>query len=158
MITLIEYHPNIGAPVELNDLIYPLHDFDIQTNIDVRAFKKMAQHGEWPSFHYPGAMTITAEGDIIGSGATPTEDYVVKRLALIGAILPPIQVLTTRRHGFLRLQLDGWTEAADADVVCTNPSVPMQALYPAISPFQIVWKGFLPYFVGVTSGDFYQVG
>jgi len=158
VLTLFEYHPNTGSPVELNTLIYPMHDLDIQTQMDVHEFKKRAQAGEWPSFAYPGAMTITAEGDIVGSGATPSADYVAKRLALVDAILPPIQVLTSRKHGFIRIQLDGWTETADADVINTDRSIPMQALYPAISPYQITWKAFLPVFIGTTSGDFYQVG
>jgi len=158
MITLLEYHPNAGSAVELNTLIYPLHNFEVQTNIDTHEFKRMAEAGEWPSFHYPGAMVITCDGDIIGSGATPTNDYVAKRIALLDAILPPIQVLTSRRHGFLRLQLDGMTETADADVVITEQAAPMRALYPAISPFMITWKAFLPYFVGTSTQTKYQLG
>ena len=157
-ITLIEYHPNSGSPVTLNDLVYPMHNFDVVTNIDSHSFKKLADAGEWPTFAYPGAMTITCDGDIVGSGGTPSNDYIAKRLALLDAILPPIQVLTARRHGFLRIQLDGMTETADADVQLVDHGVPMQALYPAISPYMIVWKGFLPYFVGTSTQTKYQLG
>lgn len=158
MITLFEYHPNTGSPIELNDLNYPLHDFNIKTNIDVHDNKKLALPGQWPSFHYPDAMDISAEGDIVGSGATPTEDYVSKRIALMAAVIPPMQHLTDRKHGFVRIQLDGMTETADADVVIVDHAIPMQALYPAISPFMLQWKGFLPYFVGTNTSTVYILG
>jgi len=158
MITLLQYIPNVGSLVELNDLNYPLHEFDIETTIDPREFKKMSESGEWPTFTYPGAMTVHAEGDIVGYGGTPTNDYVTKRIALLDAVLPPIGVLTARHHGTLRLRLDGMSENADALVVCSQQSIPMKALHPAISEFSITWKAFLPYFTGVSSQTKYQLG
>lgn len=158
MLTLFEYRPNIGSPITLNDLNYPMHVCEIETALDVKDAKKMAAHGEWPTYAYPGAMTIHCEGDIVGMGGTPSTDYVTKRLALIDAILPPIQVLTTRKHGVLRIQMDGMTETADADVILASQSVPMRALHPAISEFLITWKAFLPYFTGTSTTTKYQLG
>lgn len=158
MITSLVYIPASGSSVTLNDLNYPIHEFDVETLLDPRDAKKMGQPGQWPTFSYPGAMIIHAEGRILGSGVTPSNDYVTKRLALLDAILPPIGTLTSRIHGTLRIQMDGWTETADADVQVTQQSVPMRANYPAISEFMITWKSFLPYFEGNSTATKYQLG
>jgi hypothetical protein len=155
MITSLQYIPTVGSTVTLNDLVYPVREFDVETLIDVRDYKKMAQPGEWSVYAYPGAMTIHCEGSILG---TSSSDYVTKRLALLDAILPPIATLTSRIHGTVRIQMDGWTETADAEVIVTQQSIPMKANYPAISDFMITWKAFLPYFEGNTSSTKYQLG
>jgi hypothetical protein len=166
MITKFEIRPVSGSPIELNLMtagipIYPLSVCDIFTNMDTKEFKRMAAAGEWPSFSYPGALTVHVEGKVIGAGATDalaSADYVTKRLALLDAVLPPIQTLTSRKHAVLRCRLDGMTEDADTDVIVTSPQIPMVALYPAISEFMITWKGFNPYFTGVTTSTKYQLG
>ena len=166
MITKFEIRPNTGSPVELNLMtggvpIYPLKVCDIYTNLDTKEFKRLAAAGEWPTFSYPGALTSHVEGNIIGSGATDalaSADYVTKRLALLDAVLPPIGVQTARKHGVLRCRLDGMTEDADTDVIVTQIQIPMAALFPANSEFMITWKGFNPYFTGVSTQTKYQLG
>jgi len=136
--------------------------FDIITNIDTSAnAKKMAAAGQWPTFHYPDAMTIHAEGNILGIGASDAAratSYITQRLALLDGILPPLTLLTSRKHGVLRVRFDGMSEDADADVVTIQQSVPMAARFPANSEFMVTWKGFLPYFVGTSSSTKYQLG
>lgn len=159
MLTKFEVRPNSGSPVELNTLVYPLHVVEITPNIDPKTYQKLAAPGEWPSFTYEGAMTIHVEGDCIGSGATPGSDYTANRIALIDAIAPPVGVLTSRKHGVIRIRMEGMTEDADVDVVVTQRSIPMRALYPSISEFLITWKAYLPYFTGVTTPtNIYQLG
>lgn len=167
MLTKVEIRPNTGSPLEINTVdgsgnpVFPLNTFEIVTGIDTHDFKKIAQPGQWPSFHYPDAMTIQAEGHIIGVGgsdALRATSYITQRLALTDAALPPVALLTARRHGYLRVRMDGMTEDADAEVVLTAISIPMAALFPANSEFQLTWKGFLPYFVGVSSSTKYQLG
>lgn len=169
MFTKIQIRPVSGSNVDLNAVdgsgnhLYPLREFEITTNIDQpAAAKKMAEAGQWPTFHYPDAMSIVAEGEILGIGATDqlrTEDYVTKRLALIDAILPPVGLQTARRHGTLRVRMEGMTEDADVDVVCVLQSIPMSASSPARSPLLITWKAFVPYFTGVTTPtNKYQLG
>ena len=168
MLTKVEIRPVTGSPVELNTTdgsgnhLYPLHQFEVITTLDdPGSAKKMAAPGEWPKFSYPGAMTIHAEGQLYGVGgsdAARATDYITKRLALLDAVLPPVTLLTSRKHGVLRVRMDGMTEDADADVVVVQQSIPMAALYPANSTFMITWKGFLPYFVGVSSSTKYQLG
>jgi len=166
MITKFEIRPVSGSALELNLMtagipIYPLHTCDIFTNMDTKEFKRMAAAGEWPSFSYPGALTAHIEGNIIGAGASDalaSADYVAKRLALVDAVLPPIQILTSRKHAVLRIRLDGMTEDADTDVIVTQSQIPMVALFPANSEFMVTWKGFNPYFTGVTTSTKYQIG
>lgn len=167
MLTKVEIRPNTGSPLEINTVdgsgnpVFPLHVFEINTNIDSKDFRKMAAPGQWPSFAYPDAMTIHAEGAIVGVGANDaarSTSYITQRLALTDAALPPVTLLTARIHGVLRVRMDGMTEDADAQIHLTSISIPMASLFPANSDFQLTWKGFLPYFVGVSTSTVYQLG
>lgn len=161
MLSKFEVRPNTGSNLTLNDLNYPLHVLEIETNIDEHAFKRMAAAGEWPTFNYPGAMTIHAEGEILGTGASDSaiaNDTVSKRIALLDAILPPVTLLTARKHGVIRIKMDGMTEDADTDVVVTSLSAPLNAMSPGRVPFIVTWKGFNPWFTGVSSSTKYQLG
>lgn len=168
MLTKVEIRPVSGSPVELNTTdisnnhLYPLSQFEIVTNIDQHEAKKMAAAGHWPTFHYPDAMTIHAEGKILGVGANDAAratSYITQRLALLDAVLPPVTALTSRIHGVLRVRFDGMSEEAETDVVVVQQSIPLAALYPAYSEFMITWKAFVPYFTGVsTPSNIYQLG
>lgn len=168
MLTKVEIRPVVGSPLELNTVdgsgnhVYPLSEFTIVTNIDQgQDAKKMAAPGQWPRFHYPDALTINATGRILGIGVSDTaraQDYVTKRLNLLDAVLPPVTLLTSRHHAVLRVRMDGMTEDADTNVVVISQSIPMAALFPANSEFIITWKGFEPYFVGVSTSTKYQLG
>lgn len=167
-LTKVEIRPVSGSNVTLNAVdgsgnhLYPLKRFEIITNIDTHDAKKMAAPGQWPTFHYPDALTIVAEGNILGIGASDAlraTDYITKRLALLDAVLPPVTLQTARHHAVLRVRFDGMTEDADCNVVCVQQSMPMAALFPANSEFMITWKGFEPYFTGVTTPtNKYQLG
>lgn len=167
MLTKVEIRPNTGSPLEINTVdgsgnpLFPLHAFEINTNIDSKDFRKMAAPGQWPSFAYPDAMTIHAEGSIVGVGATDalrSTSYITQRLALTDAALPPVTLLTARIHGVLRVRMDGMTEDADAQIHVTSISIPMASLFPAHSDFMLTWKGFSPYFTGVSTSTVYQLG
>lgn len=155
MLTLFQIRPVTGSNLELNTLTYPLSDLSITTNLDTHDHKKMGAPGQWPSYSYPDAMTIHVEGNVLADTSTA---YVTARLALIDAVLPPLTIQNTRRHGTIRIQLDGMTESADCNVQVVSQSIPMAALFPANSRFMVTWKGFLPYFTGNTSSTEYQLG
>jgi hypothetical protein len=166
MLTKVEFIPVSGSTVVFNTTdgsgnhLFPLSVFEIVTNIDQHDAKKMAAAGQWPTFHYPDAMTIHAEGHILGVGASDAAratSYITQRLALLDGILPPVTLLTSRKHGVLRVRFDGMSEDADADVVTLQQAVPMAAQFPANSEFMVTWKGFLPYFLGASSTK-YQLG
>lgn len=164
----VEIRPVVGSALELNTVdgsgnhLFPLSEFNIETAIDATANpKKMAAPGQWPHFAYPDAMSISANGRILGIGANDSAraaNYFSQRIDLINALLPPMTLLTSRKHAVLRVRFDGMTEDADADVICVQQAVPIAALYPAQSEFLITWKGFEPYFVGVTTSTQYLLG
>ncbi len=165
MLTKVEIRPVTGTSLELNSSAgaYPLSKFDIIGETDnPSGSKKMAAPGEWKKHHLIGAQTIIAEGKILGNGANDTArslSYITQRLALLDAIMPPMDDnLTARHHGVLRVRMDGMTEDADAEVVCTQRAVPLAAMEGARSEFFITWKAFLPYFIGQTSGTKYILG
>lgn len=168
MLTKFEIRPTSGSVVVLNTTdgsgnhLYPMRRMDIETNIDQpSSAKKMAAAGQWPTFHYPDAMTIHIEGSILGVGASDSAratDYITKRLALLDAVLPPVTLLSSRIHAVVRVRFDGMSEDADAECVVTQQSIPVAALFPANSDFLITWKAFEPYFVGVGSATKYQLG
>jgi hypothetical protein len=54
--------------------------------------------------------------------------------------------------------MDGMTEDADADIQLVSQSIPMEALFPANSEYMIQWKGFVPWFVGVSTATQYYLG
>ena len=167
MLTKVEIRPLVGSAVELNTTdgsgnhLYPLSQFEIITNMDVHDAKKMAAPGQWPTFTYMDAMTIHAEGRILGIGANDaarSTDYITKRLALMDAIMPPVTLLTSRHHAVLRVRFDGMSEDADTNVVTIQQSMPLAALFPASSDYLITWKSFEPYFTGVSSSTKYLLG
>jgi len=167
MLTKVELRPVTGSALEINKVdgsgnpVYPLHTFDINTNMDTREAKKLAAPGQWPTFGYPDAMTIHGEGNILGIGANDaarSSDYITQRLALVDALTPPMTVIQARIQLVLRVRMDGMTEDADASVQLNAISIPMAALYPANSEYMFTLKGFLPYFVGVTTQTVYQLG
>lgn len=168
MLQQVLWTPHVGSAVELNTVdgggnhLYPLHTFDITALTDQPAPKKrMAYPGEWPTFHYAAAQIIHAEGQILGIGASDlarSQSYITQRLALLDALTPPVQLLTARTHGTLRVHYDGMAEAAQVECVCTQRSAPMQALFPANTEFMITWKAFEPYFTGVSTATKYYLG
>lgn len=167
-LTKVEIRPVVGSALELNTTdgsgnhLFPLSEFHIVTALDNSAApKKMALPGQWPHYVYADAMTIEGIGRVLGVGASDDAraiDYITKRLALLDALLPPLTLQTSRKHAVLRVRFDGMTEDADADVVCVQQSIPLAALFPAQSEYTVLWKGFSPYFVGVSSSTKYLLG
>ena len=167
MLTKVELRPTTGSPVEINQVdgsnnpLWPLHTFDIDANIDDPSYKKMAAAGEWESFGYPDALSIYCEGNILGIGASDAAratSYVTQRLALVDALTPPLTLQSARVQLVLRVRMDGMTEDADARVRCVNKSIPLAAMQGARSTFRFTLKGFVPVFIGVSSGDPYLLG
>jgi hypothetical protein len=167
MLVKVEIRPVSGSAVEINtadgsgNQVYPLHQFDIETALDNPSYKKMASAGEWESFGYPDAMTVYAEGDILGIGASDSAraaNYVTQRLALVEALLPPMTLQTSRIHAILRVRMEGMTEDADARVRIVSQSVPLAAMQGARSSFRFTVKSFVPVFLGVSTSNPYLLG
>jgi hypothetical protein len=148
MIDFIELHPVGRSSLELNTLAYPIVDsFEPEVEMDEHKYKKALVMGEWPAYHPEGALYVTINGDIVGNlGA----DYTAKRDALVLACKPftdADELLTTRHHGTMHLQLTGWAAVATQDYVITSKSFPMTTDYVSVSSFHITFKFPIPYFL-----------
>lgn len=154
-ITTLELVPSVGSVITLNNDTYPLDEFDITPEYDVKAIKKPRAAGEWPTFVYPGAMTIVARGAILGSSSS---DCGTKRNTLIEGAGPILGTQTIRRHVRIRIQMDWMTEKAEAECCLVAREFPLRALSPGVAEFMCTWKSWLPYFIGLTSGTPYELG
>lgn len=141
---------------EINTDVAPLHDFDIAVTERTNLSRQKSQdNGLWPTLSFRDQMEIHVEGDIFGSSSS---DYFTKRLALIAACfgdpnVPP--VLTDRKLGDLDIDFVGSTEHWTCPFIISAFSAPLQGLSPSRTPYLITFVSFVPYFVGVTSGDKY---
>jgi len=164
-LTLVQIRPVTGSNVTINTVdgsgnhLYPLHDFEPETDLPDTVLKKMQDAGVWPTFAYPGAMTIIATGEVLGLGASDSAisiDAMTKREALHDACLPALTVpgttYTSRKHGTLRVRYDHWSQDGDVDFHCILCRIPLKALMPGRHQYFINFKCFLPFFVGVTNG------
>ena len=162
----VELRPVVGSAVTINTVdgsgnhLYPLHNYDPEIDLPENEYKKMQATGIWPSFAYPGAMTVIMDGEVLGIGATDallSTDMMTKRRALQNACLPPLDVtLTSRKHGVLRIRYDDMSEDADADYHCILCKIPLAARSPGKAPYFINFKCFTPYFVGVGTSTKYE--
>lgn len=162
-LTKVEIRPVVGSPLLINTVdgsgnhLFPLHEFEPEIDLPEETREKMQQTGVWPSFAYPGAMTIIATGDVLGLGSTDalrSTDAMTKRQTLKDACLPPLDptiTYTSRKHGVLRARYDHWTEDGDVDFHCILCRIPLKALSPARMPYFINFKCFTPYYVGVST-------
>src|SRR5215831_10733194 len=112
-----------GLSYSFNTDVAPLHDFDVvvqERNATDR--NKGQQHGVWPTYSYMGGMEIHIEGDLL---ADDSDDFVVKKIALINALRPdPNLPVTDRSHGTFVVRFDNTTEAWKTDVIMTAFSAP----------------------------------
>lgn len=141
MLTLLEWHQQGGTPIELNTLIYPVHHFFVEPIMSSNTPKKKRQRpGSWPTFNFPTGMSIDVEGAILG---TDTANYIANREVWMDRIYVPDDVQTIRRHGFLRVQYDGWGSYGDVDCHVTQASAPLSTDYGwSVSEFRINFFAF----------------
>jgi len=164
-LTTVQIRPVTGSNLSINTVdgsgnhLYPLHNFEPEQDLSDATLKKLQDVGEWPTFAYPGAMTIIADGEILGLGANDAAqsvDAMTKREVLIDACLPVLTVpgttYTSRKHGTLRVRYDHWTQDGDVDFHCVLCRIPLKALSPGRFQYFINFKCFLPFYIGVTNG------
>jgi hypothetical protein len=159
VIVSIQLRPVLGSNLTINDDAYPVHGWEPEPDMPDNTYKKMQQTGEWPSFAYPGSMKLAVEGHVLGVGATDAlraASVMDRRQALIDACMPNIDsVHTSRKHGVLRVEYDGWGETADGDYHCVAIHSPISALQGANIPFFFTLKIFTPYVVGVSTTKYF---
>jgi hypothetical protein len=143
---------------QINDVTSPLTLFDVDVDrvVDVSR-KKMQRPGVNPTLPFKGGMEIHCEGSLFDDDSA---SYVTQRKALLAAINgapgPTSYSLTDRKDGTLQFRPAGETEDWITDVFVTAFTAPVRALYPALTEYAITMFSANPYFVGVTTGDFYD--
>jgi hypothetical protein len=146
MLVSIQWRPVTGSPLTLNDLSYPIvEEFNPVTEYEnVTPLKKMQAPGVWPNYNYPGQMSIAIAGDIVG---TSSADYVTKRMAFMTAFHVPLALQTVRKHGDLRVEMEGWGMTADAACQVVSVEAPMDASFPSVTSYRVALRSFYPAFV-----------
>lgn len=135
---------------QFNTVDCPLHDFSISGDIKGGDREHMMDHGDWESFSYLGPTTVHIEGDLqYGT----TEEYIEKRLLMLSIIIPPPGRQRIRSWGELQLQYTGQPLMVNTVKLEGYPEIPMQALYPSVTPFMISFKCFNPFWVVSGTGQ-----
>jgi hypothetical protein len=88
-------------------------------------------------------MSINMEGHILGDS---TSDYWTNRKELLGVVIPdPTYLHLYRFHSRVDVKIDGDTETYYAYVILKDYEVPLEALYPTVTPFQFQWENVFGY-------------
>lgn len=158
MLDKFEFHSSIGDVVIFNDDYLPLRsvEFEVTTRTADRPF--MQRHGMHQTYSYFGYLLIHTEGDIFAQNST---NFNTRKLLLLKKILganPDDAIQLNKVLGRLFIRLTGQTEDFTAAVTLDGfPTIPMDGLSPARSPYQITWKSFRPYMYGAKTGKTYWV-
>ena len=143
---------------QINDVTSPLtlFDVDVERRVDTSR-DKMQRPGVNATLPFKGGMEIHCEGALFDDDSP---SYVTQRKALLAAINgapgPTSFSLIDRKDGTLQFRPAGETEDWMTDCVVTAFTAPVRALYPALTEYAITFFSWTPYFVGATSGDFYD--
>src|SRR5687768_13190175 len=137
MIESFEFVSDEGYSLEFNDESIPFEEFRTDVNVRNEERDKMEEHGTWPSYTYLGRRLFIAEGSVI---AQTSAEYMAKRLEIMRVLMPYPQK-GRRRVGQLKILFTGFLERVVADcTIDAYPEIPLKALFPAASEFQVIWK------------------
>jgi hypothetical protein len=155
MLDLFDFINLNGQIWHFNTDTCPLKEFTVEVDSRSEEVPRMQEHGIWPSHTYQGKMLIHINGDLLYN--TP-QLYIAGRLQMLNTLVPAGVVVNTRRMGTIRMQYTGQEVMYSDDVTLdAMPSVPMRALYPSVTEFDITFKVFRPYMIGAGSGRFYTI-
>jgi hypothetical protein len=144
-----------GQVWQFNTDTCPLKEFTVEVANRTVAVERMQEHGEWPAYSYQGAMLIHINGDLLYNDATA---YMAGRIQMLQTLCPAGVVVNTRRMGTFNITFTGQEPMYSDDVTLDAlPSIPMRALYPSVTEFDITFKVFRPYLIGAGSGRFYTI-
>jgi hypothetical protein len=153
---LLTWRPNVGQTIVLNSMDYPINEtLEFEMEFTDPSVKKMQQGGEWPSFGYPMALKIVAEGSILGTTRT---EFWNNRMVFLDSLTPPNRSLTERQHGRLTITDEDAPEGFFAPCRVVNRVANLEALSPSRCPYMVTFKAFTPYFQGLGSGKAYVPG
>jgi len=108
--------------------------------------------GKWPTFSYEGGMSIEMEGRILAD----TPAHVMTQLELLEKSLrgTPTDAISVRRHGTLTVRRLDKTEDWFCYFTILAATFPLTAESTNID-YLLTLFSFLPYWTGVTSGNFF---
>ena len=115
--------------------------------------KRMQEPGVWPHRTIPGHMLLHLTGDILQNSAA---QYITDRINMLQILVPAGVVELQRKMGKIRMQYTGQEVMQNDCTLDAYPSLPMQALYPSVTEFQVTFKVFDPFMIGV-SGKRYMI-
>lgn len=134
-----------GVYVDLNTDDIPFSSFTTEVDWRFTEKPKSQEHGIYPGESYLGKRLFHCEGDLFGSSAA---DYMQRRVALLEALMPNPQK-RAKIVGTLDIVFDGISETLSADCTLDGwPELPLEALKPARSSFQINFKSYDPRLYG----------
>lgn len=133
-----------GSIVQFNDANIPFQEFMTTVDFRMTERERSQQHGLYPSNTYMGKRLFNTSGDVL---ANDSADYWKKRLAMIGALMPRPQL--DRKAGTLYIQFTGVPEEISAECTLDGyPELPLAALSPSASKYQVNFKAFDPRMYG----------
>lgn len=128
---------------ELNPVRFPVEKFTWTQPTKGDPLPKMEEAGQHPRFSDVDVMSIDMEGHILGNS---TSDYWTNRKELIGVVIPdPTYLHQYRYHSRLDVKIDGDNETYYAYVILKEYEIPLEALYPTVTPFQFQWENVVGY-------------
>lgn len=148
----------LGQSYTFNTALIPLKEFVVEGEVRSEEVPRMQEHGIWPAYSYSGKMLIHINGDILCNTAA---EYIQERMKMMQALVPAGIVVNSRKMGDITMQYTGMeamrTEPLTGATLDDYPQIPMRALYPSVTEFDISFKVFRGYMVGAGSGKPYSI-
>lgn len=145
---------NMNSQTITFDAVYPIQSYDDPVTDRADSRPKSYADGKWPVYPYREGMEITVEFPILADGA---DDYTAKRQTLI-SYLRYVPTTRVRKSGVWTVRFSGHTEDVKADVIITSFTAPRAGASPNYSDCRLVMESFLPWYIGVSSGNPYYDG
>lgn len=157
MIELLRFDNVSGDSFTFNDVnnIAPTVEFTTEVDDRFTERNKSQQHGIYPASHYWGKRLFHLTGNLQAPDAAT---YMTRRIAMMKAVMPRPQ-LGYKKAGDLSVLFTGMSETLKSECTLDGyPELPMQALSPARTPYQINFKSFDPRLYGNTQVSALQYG
>lgn len=126
---------------EKNDTQMPTTEMTTEVDPRFTERPRSQQHGIYPAHTYWGKRLFHITGDVL---TQTSAEYIQKRLAVMNALMPRPQ-LGQRKAGDLEILYTGMVEPLTCEATLDGyPELPMAALSPSRTPYQVNFKTFDP--------------
>ena len=150
MIDLIKIYKADGiTSITVNDDVsYPVEMFNWTPTMIGDDLPHLQGPGRFPNYKEVEAMPIEMEGHI---KANTPELYWTARKALLNIVIPDFNQ-TFGWHGYVEFQAADTTTLYRQKVHVVHWEVPIEALYPTVTPFRFEWEGLDGYWTDKGTG------